>query len=287
MKTPFYKYHGTGNDFVIIDNRKLFFDRNNKILISKLCDRKFGIGADGLILLQDVVDYNFEMVYFNADGNESTMCGNGGRCIVDFANMLGIINDKAAFLAIDGPHEATVNDKSISLSMSDVNQIEINPDYCFMDTGSPHYKAFIDNIDDVDVVEEGKKIRYNDRFREAGVNVNFLEMRDQLLYVRTYERGVEDETLSCGTGMVAAALYSSLKGISERSRPSTPCLPAGKALRVTPSEQSHSERSRTICNVITPGGEVKVKFTRHKDNTFTNILLEGPASFVFKGEIDV
>ncbi|MBN4051417.1 hypothetical protein JYU16_01235, partial [bacterium AH-315-M05] len=175
----------------------------------------------------------------------------------------------------------------ISLSMSDVNGIEINPDYCFMDTGSPHYSVFVENIDEIDVVEEGRKTRYNDRFREEGVNVNFLEMKDDpegsgqvVLYVRTYERGVEDETLSCGTGMVAAALYASLKGISERNHPST-------SLRVTASDQSHSERSRTICNVITPGGEVKVKFTRHQDNSFSNIRLEGPATFVYKGEIDV
>lgn len=260
MKIPFYKYHGTGNDFVIIDNREMLIDRNKKNLIAKFCDRRFGIGADGLILLQDAVDHDFEMVYFNADGNESSMCGNGGRCIVDFANKLGIIHDKATFLAIDGPHEAGINDGSISLSMSDVNQIEINPDYCFMDTGSPHYLAFIDNIDEVDVVEEGNKIRYNDRFHEEGVNVNFLEMRDDLLYVRTYERGVEDETLSCGTGMVAAALYASLKGALSNDN---------------------------CCDVITPGGEVKVKFTGHQDNTFTNIRLKGPATFVFKGEIDV
>ena len=179
---------------------------------------------------------------------------------MDFANKLGIINDKAAFLAIDGPHEAGINDELISLSMSDVNQIEINPDHCFMDTGSPHYLAFIDNIDEIDVVEEGNKIRYNDRFREGGVNVNFLEMRNDALYVRTYERGVEDETLSCGTGMVAAALYASLKGVLG---------------------------NEDLCDVITPGGEVKVKFTSHKDNSFTNIRLEGPATFVFKGEIDV
>ncbi len=260
MKIQFYKYHGTGNDFVIIDNRKMIIDRSKKDVIAKLCDRKFGIGADGLILLQDVVDYDFEMVYFNADGNESSMCGNGGRCIVDFANKLGIINDKAAFLAIDGPHEAGINDGSISLSMSDVNQIEINPDYCFMDTGSPHYLVFVNDVDNIDVVEEGKKIRYNDRFREEGVNVNFLEMRNDMLYIRTYERGVEDETLSCGTGMVAAALYASLKAVLGND---------------------------DFCNVITPGGEVKVKFTKLQDNSFTNIRLEGPASFVFKGEIDV
>ena len=204
-----------------------------------MCDRRNGIGADGLILLQDVVEYDFEMVYFNADGNESSMCGNGGRCIVDFANKLGIINDKAAFLAIDGPHEAGINDELISLSMSDVNKIEMNPDHCFMDTGSPHYLAFLDNIDEIDVVEEGNKIRYNDRFREGGVNVNFLEMRDDALYVRTYERGVEDETLSCGTGMVAAALYASLKGVLGND---------------------------DFCNVITPGGEVKVKFTRQQQD---------------------
>ncbi len=260
MKIKFCKYHGTGNDFVIIDNRKILFDRDKKNLIAKLCNRRYGIGADGLILLQNAQGYDFEMIYFNADGNESSMCGNGGRCLVDFAKKLGIINDKANFLAIDGQHEAIIKGKIISLSMSDVNDIEINTNNCFMNTGSPHYLVFIDNVDEVDVVEEGKKIRYNDRFRGQGVNVNFLEKRNDMLYVRTYERGVEDETLSCGTGMVAASLYASLKGVLGDD---------------------------DICNVTTPGGDVKVKFTKHKNNIFTNIRLEGPAIYVFTGETDV
>ncbi|MFH1322125.1 MAG: diaminopimelate epimerase [Bacteroidota bacterium] len=258
MKIPFHKYHGTGNDFVIIDNRHLFFDYNNKGFISKLCSRRFGIGADGLILLQEIKDFDFEMIYFNADGKESSMCANGGRCIMAFAQKLGIINNKAKFLAIDGHHEGIIEEEIIRLKMKDVNDVEMNYEYCFINTGSPHYLVFVNNIDEVDVVKEGRNIRYNDRFRKQGTNVNFLEKRNDLLFVRTYERGVEDETLSCGTGVVAAALYASLKGV----------LGSGNS-----------------CDVSTSGGVVIVRFNKHNDNKFNNIWLDGPAAFVFKGEI--
>lgn len=256
----FNKYQGTGNDFIIIDNRDLKFDRSDNALVARLCDRRFGIGADGLMLLQTKSGYDFEMVYYNSDGNESSMCGNGGRCIVEFARTLGLVKDKAHFIATDGEHEAIVKPGFISLKMKDVNEIELQTDFSFLNTGSPHYVAFVKDVASYNVFEEGKKIRNNDRFKAKGTNVNFIERTKTDLFVRTYERGVEGETYSCGTGVTAAALVAAIKNVS--------------------TEQNY-------CDIRTLGGNLKVKFNKHPDNSFTDVWLEGPAVFVFKGEIQI
>ena len=258
MQINFLKYQGTGNDFIIIDNRKMKFDRKHSALVARLCDRRFGIGADGLMLLQKVQGYDFEMVYYNSDGKESSMCGNGGRCIVEYAKTLGLVKDKAFFLAIDGEHEALVKQGFISLKMNNVSKIEMGSNYCYLNTGSPHYVAFVHNVEQYDVFGKGREIRNNDRFKAEGTNVNFIEKKYNELFVRTYERGVEEETYSCGTGVTAAALVASLKNVATAD---------------------------DFCEMITKGGKLTVKFKKHKDNSFTDVWLEGPAAFVFKGEI--
>ena len=260
MKFAFYKYHGTGNDFIIIDNRDMRFDRKRTEVVKKLCDRRFGIGADGLMLLQNKPGFDFEMVYYNSDGNEGSMCGNGGRCIVAFAKTVGLVNEKARFAASDGEHEATVKSEQISLKMGDVNNIEKGNGFYFLNTGSPHYVSFVKDVAHFPVFEEGKKIRYNDRFKIKGINVNFIEKTGDELFVRTYERGVEDETYSCGTGVTAAALVASLEKIS------------------TKTDQ---------CSIKVLGGKLNVKFKNNSDKSFTDIWLEGPAVFVFKGEAKI
>ncbi len=260
MQIQFTKYQGTGNDFIIIDNRDLKLKKLTTPQIAKLCDRRFGIGADGLMLLQNKLDYDFEMIYYNSDGNESSMCGNGGRCIVEFARTLNLIKDKAKFYAIDGEHEAFWKKEYISLKMKDVNEIEMNANFCFLNTGSPHYVAFVNDVKNFDVLSQGKKIRMNARFQKEGTNVNFIEKHYNDLFVRTYERGVEAETYSCGTGVTAAALVASLRNVSTAT---------------------------DFCDIKTLGGNLKVKFQKHSDNTFTDIWLEGSAKFVFKGEIEL
>lgn len=260
MLLQFYKYQGTGNDFIIIDNRNRNFDITDNSVVEKLCNRRFGIGADGLMLLQNMTGYDFEMVYYNSDGRPSSMCGNGGRCIAAFAQTLGIIKDKAYFMATDGEHEAKINQNYVGLKMNNVSKIEMGADYCFLNTGSPHYVEFVNNVEDFDVFTKGKAIRNNDRFKSEGTNVNFVEKKYNELFVRTYERGVEAETFSCGTGVTAAALAASLKSVST---------------------------AQEYCDIRTLGGNLKVKFIKHSDNSFTDIWLEGPAEFVFKGEIKI
>ena len=260
MKLTFYKYQGTGNDFVMIDNRDLKISKNDTKLIGRLCDRKFGIGADGLILLENSDDPqdDFKMVYFNSDGNESSMCGNGGRCLVAFAKFLNIIEDSARFTAIDGIHDATIQNGIVSLKMQDVPEVSSNEDFLFLDTGSPHHVAFSENIGLKDIKKEGAEIRYSDRYGKAGTNVNFVEaVSEGAFSVRTYERGVEDETLSCGTGVTAVAIaaYESGKTKSEEVK------------------------------LITQGGELSVKF-RKTEEGYSDIWLSGPAVQVFKGEIE-
>jgi len=259
MKLTFYKYQGTGNDFVMVDNRDLKISKNDTKLINHLCDRKFGIGADGLILLENSEDHkdDFKMVYFNADGNESSMCGNGGRCLVAFAKFLGIIDDSARFTAIDGVHEATIKNSIVSLKMQNVNEISVHEDFLFLNTGSPHHIVFSKEIKLKDIKKEGAEIRHSERYGEAGTNVNFVEgFSADTFYVRTYERGVEDETLSCGTGVTAVALAA---------------FESGK----TKSEK---------VNLKTPGGELSVTFKK-TSNGYSDIWLSGPATQVFKGEI--
>jgi diaminopimelate epimerase len=260
MKLVFYKYHGTGNDFIIIDNRQMSV-MLNKDPIAALCHRRFGIGADGLMLLQNKQGYDFEMVYYNSDGNESTFCGNGSRCIVAFAKQENIITgSETNFIATDGPHTAKINGDIISMRMKDVKNVEIESNTYLLNTGSPHFVSFSSGVKNTDVVTEARKIRYSDRFKAEGVNVNFAEKNGKSIFVRTYERGVEDETYSCGTGVTASALAASLKGIAT---------------------------GENDCKVTTPGGELTVRFHKESGNTFSDIWLEGPAKFVFKGEVNL
>ncbi len=256
MEITFYKYQGTGNDFVMIDNRTNFFPKDDTTRVKNLCDRRFGIGGDGLILLETDDQADFRMVYYNSDGNPSSMCGNGGRCIVAFAKKLGLIDSKTTFIATDGLHHATISEAGIvSLQMKDVDTIDINAEYIFLDTGSPHHVQMEEDLETLDVRSKGAQIRYSELYGQAGSNVNFVkQIDDRTFSLRTYERGVEDETLSCGTGATAAAI-------------------AMHAIGKTQSEAIH-------LNV--QGGKLDVSF-RAESNQFTNVLLSGPAEFVFKG----
>lgn len=257
----FFKYQGTGNDFVMIDQRETkFITRDDKDLIERLCNRRFGIGADGLILLQNKEGYDFEMIYFNSDGRESSMCGNGGRCIVAFAKQLGIIKDKTHFLAIDGEHDAIVRpDGWVELKMTDVKSVENGTDFYYLNTGSPHYVTFVNDLEQVNVFEHGRAIRYNDRFKAEGTNVNFVEPNNGGISVATYERGVEDETLSCGTGVTAAAIAYYIKS---------------------------GNNNITKIPIQVKGGNLEVRF-ESEGQGFTNIWLCGPAELVFEGSIQI
>lgn len=260
MKIHFYKYQGTGNDFVMLDNRDGKYDAVDIKEINQLCDRRFGIGADGLIKINTHPFYAFEMDYYNSDGSKS-FCGNGARCTVAFANELGISCENVSFWAIDGEHTANLIDTNVSLAMKDVTEIhEIENDY-LLHTGSPHYIQFVDKVEQVDVFTQGKFIRNQELFRLEGVNVNFVQViNENELFVRTYERGVEDETLSCGTGVTAAVLaYAYKQGITDLGR----------------------------IQVKTLGGSLEVAFQTSNKGQFSNIQLIGPAKQVFKGEMDV
>ncbi|WP_166964448.1 diaminopimelate epimerase [Yeosuana marina] len=257
MQQTFYKYQGTGNDFVMIDNRKESFNKKDTKHIAYLCDRRFGIGADGLILLENHPKLDFKMVYYNADGNESTMCGNGGRCLVAFAKQLGIVTDRAAFEAIDGLHRAEIENGIVKLQMQDVTTIEKHEKHVFLNTGSPHHVQFEEHIEDFDIKTKGAQIRYGAPYNEAGSNVNFVKkISDATFAVRTYERGVEDETLSCGTGVTAVALAMSYLG----------------------------ETNQNLVTLQTQGGNLRVSFAKEGDS-YNNVCLIGPATFVYKGVI--
>jgi diaminopimelate epimerase len=260
MQMKFYKYQGTGNDFIMIDNRLGFFPKESVALVEKLCDRRFGIGADGLILLENDSDTDFRMVYYNSDGNQSSMCGNGGRCLVAFAKSLGIINDKTTFIATDGLHHATILENgSVSLQMKDVQEVKIEADYVFLNTGSPHHVTLVNDIQNLDIKKEGAAVRYSDLYGKAGSNVNFVsQLSENNFRLRTYERGVEDETLSCGTGATATAIAMNATG---------------------------KTNSNNIA-IDVEGGKLKVSFDK-TDNGFENVILEGPATFVFEGEIEI
>jgi diaminopimelate epimerase len=258
MITVFNKYQGTGNDFVIIDNRNGAFDSHNSALINKLCDRRFGVGADGLILISDSHQHDFEMKYFNSDGKEGSMCGNGGRCSSAFAIKSGIAGKELSFQAIDGVHKARLDNNIIRLSMNDVQKPQKAEGNYFINTGSPHYVLFRKNIDQIDVNSEGSKIRWSDDFAPGGTNVNFVEINENGIYVRTFERGVEEETLSCGTGVTASAIASVLSG--------------------------HFDTNPV--KVRTKGGNLEVAF-KVTGEEISEIWLSGPATFVYEGMIEV
>jgi diaminopimelate epimerase len=259
MKLTFYKYQGTGNDFIIIDNRQgdvlLTIEQ-----VNRLCDRKFGIGADGLMLLNLTNGYDFEMKYYNADGKESSMCGNGGRCLTRFAFDMGIKKEEYHFIAVDGEHIARlVKNDWIELRMKDVSTIQYHNENRVLNTGSPHFIKIVNDVMSIDVKKEGKEIRYSKEFKKEGINVNFVQqIEDDKIIVRTYERGVEDETLSCGTGVTASALIA-----------------------------AHNDSGFNRIEVKTPGGNLAVEFDKISEDNFTNIWLCGPATFVFSGKIDM
>ena len=258
MQYQFYKYQGAGNDFIIIDNREQIFDKNNAELIEFLCHRRFGIGADGLITLENAEGYDFMMTYFNSDGYEASMCGNGGRCIVSFARVLGLVKSECRFLAADGVHEATIDEKGlVNLQMIDVKKIDAYFDGYFLNTGVPHLVHFVDDLDHIDVNIEGRQLRYDARFQPEGTNVNFVKQTGNNLTVYTYERGVESETLACGTGITASALSAAYKdGLTE-----------GTYL------------------ITAKGGKLGVSFKR-EGNHFSSVWLKGPAELVYTGMID-
>lgn len=259
MPFEFWKYHGNGNDFIIINN----FNKNRMDLsveqIAHLCDRRLGIGADGLIFVNDSEDYDFEMVYHNSDGNIASMCGNGGRCVAAFAYAQGIVGKEMNFVAYDGKHKAIINNKleshsgyNVSLQLANVDAVEESESYYYLNTGSPHYVEFIEHLAEFDVVQFGRKTRFSEKFHPDGTNVNFAELSEDRIFVRTYERGVENETLSCGTGVTASAIAAYFK------------------------------TGKTEVNIHTTGGDFKVWF-KVEDDKFTNLWLEAPAIEVFKG----
>ncbi|MDN3550757.1 diaminopimelate epimerase [Mucilaginibacter aquaedulcis] len=259
MNIRFYKYQGAGNDFIMVDNRTNTVNHTNPKLISSLCDRRFGIGGDGMMFLQNKEGFDFEMVYYNADGQPSSMCGNGGRCIVAFAKFLGIIETDTEFLAVDGPHHAKISESGdwVSLQMIDVDQISTDHGAYVLNTGSPHYVKQVDDLAHRDVFHEGKAIRNNATYREKGINVNFVEPTDDGYFVRTFERGVEDETFACGTGVTAVALAMAC----------------------------HKQQTGNITTPIKVlGGDLNIRFN-YDGNAFTDIFLEGPAVQVFSGEV--
>ena len=260
MQLEFYKYQGTGNDFVMVDNRSEFFPKKDIKLIEKLCDRRFGIGGDGLILLENDSVTDFKMVYYNSDGNQSSMCGNGGRCFVAFAKKLNVIQNNTTFIATDGLHHATITDDGlVSLQMIDVTKVKVNPEYVFMNTGSPHHVQIVDDLENYDIKENGARIRYGDLYGKTGSNINFVKQIDENTFsLRTYERGVEDETLSCGTGATAVAIAMNVLGKTNASS----------------------------INLNVQGGKLIVSFDKN-DSIFTQVTLKGPAEFVFKGTIEI
>lgn len=260
MKLNFHKYQGTGNDFILVDNRKNEVRLTND-QVRRLCDRRFGIGADGLMLLQLKPGYDFDMVYYNADGNLGSMCGNGARCMTKFAYHLGIHKNIYHFLAADGPHEAEIDtDGTVSLKMRDVNQVRKFHSDFILDTGSPHYVKLVNDVMNIDIFKKGQDIRHSKEFEEEGINVNFVEQLEGIdkILVRTYERGVEDETWSCGTGVTAAALV---------------CY--------------HNENGFNEVEVNTLGGKLSVEYDRINDGKYQNIWLTGPAEKVYEGSVDV
>ncbi|MEO7444145.1 MAG: diaminopimelate epimerase [Ferruginibacter sp.] len=260
MLIKFFKYQGAGNDFVVLDNRNDEYSNLAEEQIKHLCNRRFSIGADGLMLMNKKEGVDFEMIYFNANGRAGSMCGNGGRCMVRFAQKLGMHKYTYKFMAADGLHEAEIdNNNIIRLKMKDITEVEEHPNFAIVNTGSPHFIKFATDIHNIDVVESGRDIRNSKKFIKEGINVNFVEtIGEDKIYVRTYERGVEDETLSCGTGVTASALVS-----------------------------AHNNRGFNRVEVHTPGGNLSVEYNKVDEKSFTNIWLCGPAELVFTGETEI
>ena len=252
----FSKFHGAGNDFIMINAIK------NEIVLSeelifKMCDRRTGIGADGLIILMHSDNHDFRMRYYNCDGKESTFCGNGGRCIAAFAHQQGIIKNEATYEAVDGIHKAKVTETSsneylVELTMRDILSYKLDDNSLLIDTGSPHYVKKVMNLDTMDVYAEGAKIRYDKNISSDGVNVDFLLNDNGNIRIRTYERGVENETLACGTGVTASAMAASL-------------WYGGNDI-----------------DIYTQIAKLNVRFDK-ENNTFKNVVLTGPAAHVFDG----
>jgi diaminopimelate epimerase len=259
MTIRFSKYQGAGNDFILIDNRDGALKNIQKDAVASLCNRRFGIGADGLMLLSSHQEFDFEMDYYNADGNLGSMCGNGGRCIVAFAKHLGIIDSETNFLAVDGPHYAKITTEGnwVELQMIDVESIENDGDAFVLNTGSPHYVQQVSALQEMDVFNAGSEIRNNKTYKVDGINVNFVEPKTDYLFVRTFERGVEDETYACGTGVTAAAMAMAKK-------------------------QNQIGKIETAIEVL--GGKLQVTFN-YDAQKFTNVFLCGPAVKVFEGKI--
>ncbi|WEK33564.1 MAG: diaminopimelate epimerase [Candidatus Pseudobacter hemicellulosilyticus] len=260
MEIQFFKYQGTGNDFVILDNRSGSYTQLTTQEVNAICDRRYGIGADGLMLLNTREGYDFEMIYYNADGRPSTMCGNGGRCLVKFAWHQGIRKNSYHFIAADGDHEAEIDDDgTVALKMKDVKLIKDFHGDFVLDTGSPHYVKMVSDVMEMDVFRKGTDIRNSQPFAKEGINVNFVEQKkEDEIIVRTFERGVEDETYSCGTGVTAAALV---------------CY--------------HNERGFNDVTVFTKGGRLTVEYDRINDDEYENVWLCGPAERVFEGRMTV
>lgn len=260
MKIQFYKYQGTGNDFVILDNRNKQYDGLTKDQVEFLCDRRFGIGADGLMLLNTRAGFDFEMKYYNSDGRESTMCGNGGRCLTKFANDIGLVQTDYKFLAVDGEHEASINtDGTVALKMNDVDEVKYDHGNFVLNTGSPHFVTLVNDVMHYDVFKKGREIRNSNEFKDKGINVNFVQQTEEAdkIIVRTYERGVEDETLSCGTGVTASALVC-----------------------------SHNDNGFNRVEVKTKGGDLSVEYDKIGDS-YKNVWLNGPAVKVFEGTLEI
>jgi len=256
MEVDFYKFQGTGNDFIMIDDREESFDMNDESLIKSLCERRFGIGADGLILLRNHENYSFEMIFFNSTGAKSTFCGNGGRCVLSFAHFLEIFEEKCEFMAFDGVHEGIVKGDMVSLKMADVTEVNVREDSVVLDTGSPHLVKVVENVKSINVMNKGKKLRFSNEFGDYGINVNFAEVNDGIS-IRTYERGDEIESLSCGTGSVATAI----------------ALYEIEKIDVT------------NVSINTTGGTLEVSF-QHDGKSYVNIWLSGEASMVYSGEFE-
>jgi diaminopimelate epimerase len=263
MKLDFFKYQGAGNDFIIVDNRKNSFPKDNTTLIQQLCKRHFGIGSDGLILIEKSSTVDFYMEFYNPDGSQS-FCGNGSRCAVLFVHHIGMIKKQCTFQSKNGENKAEiVSQDEVKLAMFDVklNSIESLGNDWSINTGSPHYIQFQQSIDGIDIVPEAQKIRYNEQYKKQGINVNYVEVDHTLentIKVRTYERGVEDETLACGTGVTACALAYNLA----------------------------VNAASNVITVFAKGGQLTVSFEKDAQS-FHSIFLQGPAKFVYKGEIDV